>query len=119
MVWQICEITVKLDFIFRLVLCSHKDVSFNIICLNVLEGIIQFNLSMGFKKNWLETLFKGDDNVKALIKTLNCEKLVLYFSKKSQKIAAFAMLFWFSVTKQSLENVFGFPPMIRNTHINP
>ena len=97
-----------LVFIFRLVLYSHEDVSFNSICLNVLEGIIQINLSMRFKKKRLETLFKGD-NVKALIKTSNCEKLVLNFSEKLQKIAAFAMCFWFSVTKQSLENVFGFP----------
>ena len=97
-----------LDFIFRLVLCSHEDDSFNIICLNVLEGIIQFYLSRWFKKKRLETPFKGD-NVTALIKTSNCENLVLYFSEKSQKIAAFAMLLWFSVTKQLLENVFGFP----------
>ena len=54
-----------LDFIFRLVLCSRGDVSFNIICLNVLEGIKQFYLIMWFKKNRLETPFK-DDNVKAL-----------------------------------------------------
>ena len=47
--------------------------------LNMLEGIIQFHLSMWFKKNRLETPFKGD-NVKALIKTSNCENLVLYFS---------------------------------------
>ena len=32
---------VTLDFIFRLMLCSREDVSFNIICLNVLEGIKQ------------------------------------------------------------------------------
>ena len=102
---RICEITVTLDFIFRLVLCSHEDVSFNIMYLNVLEGIKQFYLSMWFKKNQLETPFKGD-NVKAL-KTSNCEKLVFYFSEKSQKIAAFAILFWFSMTKQSLKNVFG------------
>ena len=107
-VQRIYEITVTLDCIFRLVLCSHEDVSFNIICLNMLSGIKQFYLSMWFKKNRLETPFKGD-NVQALIKTSNCEKLVRYFSEKSQKIAAFAMLFWFSVTKQSLENVFGFP----------
>ena len=61
---RICEIMVTLDFIFRLVLYSHEDVSFNIIFLNVLEGIIQFHLSMWFKKNRLETQFKGD-NVKA------------------------------------------------------
>ena len=71
MVRRICEITVALDCIFRLVLCSHEDVSFNIICLNMLEGIKQFYLSMRFKKNRLETPFKGD-NVQALIKTSNC-----------------------------------------------
>ena len=60
MVRRICEITVTLDFIFRLVLCSHEDVSFNSICLNVLEDIIQFYLSMWFKKSRLETLFKSD-----------------------------------------------------------
>ena len=49
MVRRICEIMVTLDFIFRLVHCSSEDVSFNIICLNVLEGIKQFYLLM-----WLE-----------------------------------------------------------------
>ena len=63
---------------------------------------------MWFKKNRLETPFKGDD-VKALIKMSNCENLDLYFTEKVQKIAAFAMLFWFSVTKQLLKNDFGFP----------
>ena len=63
-----------LDFIFRLVHCSSEDVSFNIICLNVLEGIKQFYLLMCFKKTRLEIPFKGD-NVKALIKTSNCGKL--------------------------------------------
>ena len=109
MVRRICEITVKLDFIFRLVHCSSEDVSFNSICLKVLESIKQFYLLMWFKKTRLETPFKGD-NVKALVKTSNCENLVLYFSEKVQKIAAFAVLFCFSVTKQSLENSFGFPP---------
>ena len=75
---RICEIMVTLDFIFRLVLYSHEDVSFNIIFLNVLEGIKQFHLSMWFKKKRLETPFKGD-NVKALIKTSNCKNLILYF----------------------------------------
>ena len=42
MVWRICEKMVTLDFIFRLVHCNSKDVSFNIIYLNVLEGIKQF-----------------------------------------------------------------------------
>ena len=107
MVQRICEITVKLDFIFRLVLYSREDVSFNIICLNMLEDIKRFYLLMWFKKTRLETPFKGD-NVKALIKTSNCENLIIYFSEKVQKIAEFAMLFWFSVTKQSLENGFGY-----------
>ena len=98
---------VTLDFIFWFVHCSSEDVSFNIICLNVLEGIKQFYLVRWFKKTRLETPFKGD-NVKALVKTSNCENLVVYFSENVQKIAAFAMLFWFSVTKQSFENGFGF-----------
>ena len=97
-----------LDFIFRLVLCSREDVSINSIRLIMLEGIKQFYLLMWLKKKRLETPFKRD-NVRALIKTSNCENLVLYFSEKAQKIATFAMLFWFSVTKQSLENGFSFP----------
>ena len=105
---RICEITVTLEFIFRLVHCSSEDVSFNSICLNVLEGIKQFYLLMLFKKTRLVIPFKGD-NVKALVKTSNCENWVLYFSEKVQKISAFAMLFWFSVTIQSFENGFSFP----------
>ena len=93
MVRRICEITVTLDFIFRLVLCSHEDVSFNSICLNVLEGIKQFYLLVWFKKTRLETPFKGD-NV-TLIKTSKFENMVLYFSEKVQKIAAFAVFFGF------------------------
>ena len=99
---------VTLDFIFRLVHCSSEDVSFNSICLNVLEGIKQFYLLMWFKKTRLETPFKGD-NVKALVKTSNCENMVLYFSEKVQKIAEFALLFWFLVTKQSFEDGFASP----------
>ena len=108
MMRRICEITVTLDFIFRLVHCCSDDVSFNSICMNVLVGIKQFNLFMWFKKTRLETPFKGDI-VKALLKTSNCENLVLYFSERVQKIAAFAMLFWFLVTKQLFENGFSFP----------
>ena len=67
MVRRICEIMVTLDFIFRLVHCRSEDVSFNSICLNVLEGIKQFYLLMWFKKARLETPFKGD-NVKASVK---------------------------------------------------
>ena len=55
-----------------------------------------------------KTPFKGD-YVKALIKTSNCENMVLYFSEKVQKIAAFAVFFRFSVAKQTLENDFGCP----------
>ena len=108
MMRRLCEIAVTLDFIFQLVHCSSEDVSFNRICLNVLEGIKQFYLLMWFKKTRLQMPFKGD-NVKALVKTSSCENWVLYFSEEIQKIAAFAMLFWFSVTKQLRENGFRFP----------
>ena len=74
MVRRICNIRVTLDFIFRLVHCSREDVSFNSIYLNLLAGIKQFYLLMWFKKTRLETPFKGY-NVKALVKTSNCEKL--------------------------------------------
>ena len=94
MVRRICEITVTLDCIFRLVHCSSEYVSFSSICLNVLEDIKQFYLFMWFKKTQLETPFKGD-YVKALVKTSNCENLVLYFSEIVQKIVAIAMLFGF------------------------
>ena len=86
-----------LDFIFWLVLYSREDVLFNIICLDVLEGIKQFYLLMWFENTpppRLETMFKGDD-VSALIKTSNCENLVLYFSEKVHINAAFAILIWF------------------------
>ena len=95
-------------FIFRLVLCSCEDLSFNIICLNVFGDIKHFYLFMWFKKNRLETPFNGE-NVNSLVKTSNCENCVLYFSEKVQKIAAFAMLFGVLVTNQSLENGFGSP----------
>ena len=107
---RICEITVTLDFIFRLVLCSREDVSYNFICLHVLQGIEQFYLLMWFKKNRLETPIKGDNVIE--LKRLIVKTWVLYFSEKVQKIAAFAMLFCFSVTKQSLEK-----GLIRNTHV--
>ena len=89
---HIHEITVTLDFIFRLVHCSSEDVSFNSICLDVLESIKQFYLLLWFKITRLETPFKGY-NVKALVKTSTCENMVLYFSEKVQKSAAFDMLF--------------------------
>ena len=49
-----------LDFIFWLVLFCREDVSFNIICLNVLKGIDQLNLLIWLKKNQLEIPLKGD-----------------------------------------------------------
>ena len=108
MVRRICEIMVTLDFMFRLVHCSSEDVSFSIICLNVFEGIKQFYLLMWFKKTRLETPFKGD-NVKALVKRQIVKTWSFISLEKDQKSAAFAMLFWFLVTKQSFEYGFGFP----------
>ena len=67
MVLRICEITVTLYCIFRLVHFSSEDVSFSNTCLNVLEGIKQFYLLMWLKNTRLERQFKGD-NVKALVK---------------------------------------------------
>ena len=71
-----------LDSIFRLVLCSREDVSFIIICLNVLESIRQLFLLMLFTIYRLETPFKSD-NVKALIKTSNCENIGPLFLEES------------------------------------
>ena len=116
MVRRICEITATLDFIFRLVHCSSEDVSFNSICLNVLEGIKKFYLLMWFKKTRLETLFKSD-NVKALVKTSNCENLILYFSEKVQNIAEFAMLFFVFSVQTIVWKWFQLPSMIGNAHV--
>ena len=55
-------------------------------------------------KNQKETPFKVDN-----VKTSNCKNLVLYFSEKVQKIAAFAILFWFSVTINRLKMVSASP----------
>ena len=73
-------------------------------------GLKQFYLSIWLKKRRLENPFRGD-NLNTVIKTSNCENLVLYFSEKIQKIAALFMLLRFSVTKQSLENGFSFPQL--------
>ena len=80
-----------LDFIFRLVHCSSEDVSFNSICLNVLEGIKQFYLLMWFQKTRQETPFKGD-NVKALVK----RQIVKTWSFISlRKLKKLQYLLWF------------------------
>ena len=76
---RICDITVMLDFTFRLVHCSSENVSFNSICLNVLEGIKDFYMLMWFKKTRLETAFKGDC-VKALVKTSQIVKIWSFIS---------------------------------------
>ena len=65
------------------------------VCVGRHQTVLLFNV---VQENRLETLFKGD-NVKALIK---------------RQIVKFGLLFlreisWFSVTKRSLENGFGFP----------
>ena len=83
-----------LDFIFRLVLYSHEDVSFNTIFLNVLEGIKQINLSMWFMKKRLETPFKGD-NVKALIKRQILTNLSFISLRKFRKLQHLLFLFVF------------------------
>ena len=64
MLRRICDIMVTLDFIFQLVYCSPEDLSFIMICLDLLEGIEQFYSLMWFKKYRPESPFKSD-NVKA------------------------------------------------------
>ena len=93
MVRRIGKITERLDFIFRLVLC-REDVSFNSICLNVLEGIKQFYLLMWFKKTQLETSFKGD-NVKALIKRQFLKTWSFISLRKFRKLQHFVCFFGF------------------------
>ena len=102
MVWHISEITVMLDWIFPLVHCSHEDVSFNIICLNMLEGIKQFYLSMWFKKTRLETLFKGD-NVQALIKTSTCKNWSVISLRKVRKLQHLLCFFGFQWSNNRLK----------------
>ena len=100
---------------FLLLLSSREDVSLIIICLNVLKGIKQFYLSMWFKKERLETPFKGD-NVKALIKTSNCENLVFHLLRKFRKLQHLLSLLCFQWSKNCLKMVLA-SPMIRNTHV--
>ena len=83
-----------LDFIFRLVLYSREDVSSNIICLNVLEDTKQLKLLMWFKKTRLETPFKGDD-VRALIKSSNCENWSFISLRKFRKLQHLLCFFGF------------------------
>ena len=105
---RICEITLTLNFIFRLVLYSHEDLSFNIICLIVFEDIKEFYLLLWFKKNRLETPFKVDD-VNALIKTSNCENLFPYFSGKVQKLQHLLCFFGFQGPNNRLKLVLASP----------
>ena len=92
---RICEIMVTLDFMLQLVLYSHEDVLFNIIFLNVFEGIKQLHMSMWFKKTRLETPFKGD-NVKALIKPQIVKTWSFISLRQFRKLQHFQFVFGFS-----------------------
>ena len=94
MVRRIFEIMVTLDFIFRLVHCSSEDVSFNIFCLNVFEGIKQFYLLMWFKKTRLETPFEGD-NVKTLVKRQMVKTWPFISLRKTRKLQHLLCFFGF------------------------
>ena len=99
---RICEISVTFDFIFRLVHCSSsKNVSFNSIWLNVLEGIKQFYLLMLFKKTRLETPFKRD-NVKTLVKTSTLRKLGPLFLWERPVNCSFCYAFFFGFGDQTI-----------------
>ena len=73
---------------------SSEDVSFNSICLNVLEGIKQLNLLMWLKKTRLETPFKGD-NVKALVKRQIVKTWSFISLKKFRKLLHLLCFFGF------------------------
>ena len=90
--------------IFWLVLCSHRDVSFNIVCLNLLKYIKKLYLLMWFKNFRLETPFKGD-NAKTFIRQI--VKTWSFISRR--KLSKLQCVFRFSVNKQSLENNYAFP----------
>ena len=78
-----------LDFIFRLVHCSSEDVSFNSICLNVLEGIKQFYLLMWFKKIRLETtLFCGSFSLFVFRGTRSCRFLAALWSPSGKGLTS-------------------------------
>ena len=108
MVRRIWKITVTLDFIFRLVHYSSEDVSFNSICLNVLEGIKQFNLLMWLKKTRLETPFKGD-TVKALVKRQILKTWSFISLKKFRKLLHLLCLFDFQWPNNRLKMVSASP----------
>ena len=59
-------------------LYSPENVSFNIICLDVLEGRKYLHLLMRFQEYQLETPFKADDR-KCINNNVNFENLNLYF----------------------------------------
>ena len=103
-----------LDFIFRLVLYSREDDLSE--CKGRHYTVLLVNMVQ--EQTRIETLFKGD-NVKALIKTSNCENLVLYFFEKVQKIAVFAIyvFFWVFGYQNNCSKMVLAPPMIRNTHV--
>ena len=62
--------------------------------LNVLEGIKQFHLLMWFKKNRLETPFKGD-NLKALKKRQIAKTWSFISLRKFRKLQHFLCFFYF------------------------
>ena len=88
---------VTVDFQFRFMLCSHKDVLFNKICLNMLV-----------LKAILINAVNGDN----INKMSTCENLILYFSTKNRQLSAFGLPFRVSVAKQSLRK--DVPHMTRN-----
>ena len=59
--WVRCGTYLYRFLIFAPLLTYFEDVLCNIICLNELEGIKPFYLLICFKKNRLETPFKGNN----------------------------------------------------------
>ena len=116
MVRRICEITVTLDFIFRLVHCSSEDVSFNSIYLNVLEGVKQFYMLMLSKKTRLETPFKGA-NLTSMSKNVKLWKLGPLFLWESSENCSICYAFLVFSDQTIVWKWFRLPPMIKNSHV--
>ena len=88
--------------------CSSEYVSFNSICLNVLEGIKQFYLLMRFKKTRLETPFEGD-NVKWLVKTSNVKIWSFISLRKFRQLQHLQCFFGFQWPNSRLKIVLASP----------
>lgn len=86
---------------------SREELSCNNIAHNMSVNILQVYLLILSRKYRKGTQFKGDE-VNQWIKRQIVETLPLYSLKKIYNISGIVLFFWVLVTKQWLENDFGF-----------